>query len=109
MPAGPLAALHELGAGHHAPRAGEDERPRQIGRRVGEDVGRVGDLDAAQLGGDDVHIVVPHGSVGDDLELGELLELGADCAGGHDKVDVVAAELRGVKVTNTPNVLTDAT
>src|SRR3989449_2454350 len=28
---------------------------------------------------------------------------------GHDNVDVVAAELRGVKVTNTPDVLTDAT
>src|SRR4029077_16547654 len=32
----------------------------------------------------------------------------ANCAVGHDNVDVVAAEMRGVKVTNTPDVLTDA-
>ena len=33
----------------------------------------------------------------------------ATCGVGHDNVDVVAAEMRGVKVTNTPDVLTDAT
>ena len=33
----------------------------------------------------------------------------ANCAVGYDNVDVVAAELRGVQVTNTPDVLTDAT
>ncbi|HEX9704216.1 MAG TPA: D-glycerate dehydrogenase [Gemmatimonadales bacterium] len=37
------------------------------------------------------------------------LRLVASCAAGHDNVDVVAAELRGVVVTNTPDVLTDAT
>jgi len=37
------------------------------------------------------------------------LRLVANCAAGHDNVDVVAAELRGVVVTNTPDVLTDAT
>src|SRR2546426_9207094 len=37
------------------------------------------------------------------------LKIVANCAVGHDNVDVVAAELRGVKVTNTPDVLTDAT
>jgi glyoxylate reductase len=37
------------------------------------------------------------------------LRIVANCAVGHDNVDVVAAEMRGVKVTNTPDVLTDAT
>jgi glyoxylate reductase len=37
------------------------------------------------------------------------LRIVANCAVGHDNVDVVAAELRGITVTNTPNVLTDAT
>lgn len=37
------------------------------------------------------------------------LKVIATCAVGHDNVDVVAAEMRGVKVTNTPDVLTDAT
>ena len=38
-----------------------------------------------------------------------LLKIVANCAAGYDNVDVVAAELRGVIVTNTPDVLTDAT
>ena len=37
------------------------------------------------------------------------LKIVANCAVGHDNVDVVAAELRGVTVTNTPDALTDAT
>ena len=37
------------------------------------------------------------------------LRIVANCAVGHDNVDLVAAELRGVTVTNTPDVLTDAT
>src|SRR3989454_732787 len=37
------------------------------------------------------------------------LKIVANCAAGHDNVDVVAAELRGIKVTNTPDALVDAT
>ena len=37
------------------------------------------------------------------------LKIVANCAVGYDNVDVVAAELHGVQVTNTPEVLTDAT
>lgn len=37
------------------------------------------------------------------------LKIVANCAVGHDNVDVVAAEMRGVTVTNTPDALTDAT
>jgi len=37
------------------------------------------------------------------------LKIVANCAAGHDNVDVVAAELRGITVTNTPDALIDAT
>src|SRR5207249_4198667 len=46
---------------------------------------------------------------GTELKYLPKLKIVANCAVGHDNVDVVAAELRGVKVTNTPDVLTDAT
>src|SRR5881394_686737 len=44
-------------------------------------------------------------------ELKQLpnLRIVANCAVGYDNVDVVAAEMRKVIVTNTPDVLTDAT
>jgi len=37
------------------------------------------------------------------------LKIVANCAVGHDNVDVVAAELRGIAVTHTPDVASDAT
>ncbi|HYK83152.1 MAG TPA: D-glycerate dehydrogenase [Gemmatimonadales bacterium] len=46
---------------------------------------------------------------GTELKHLPKLKLIANCAAGHDNVDVVAAQLRGVHVTNTPDVLTDAT
>ncbi len=46
---------------------------------------------------------------GTELKRLPRLQVVANCAVGHDNVDVVAAEMRGVKVTNTPDVLTDAT
>jgi glyoxylate reductase len=46
---------------------------------------------------------------GTELKHLPKLKVIATCGVGHDNVDVVAAEMRGVKVTNTPDVLTDAT
>ena len=46
---------------------------------------------------------------GSELKRLPKLKIVANCAVGHDNVDVVAAELRGITVTNTPDVLTDAT
>ncbi len=46
---------------------------------------------------------------GTELKQLPQLRIIANCAVGHDNVDVVAAEMRGVTVTNTPDVLTDAT
>ncbi len=37
------------------------------------------------------------------------LKIVATCAAGHENVDLVAAELRGITVTHTPDVLTEAT
>jgi len=46
---------------------------------------------------------------GTELKRLPNLKIVANCAVGHDNVDVVAAEMRRVTVTNTPDVLTDAT
>jgi glyoxylate reductase len=46
---------------------------------------------------------------GTELKHLPKLRVIATCGVGHDNVDVVAAEMRGVKVTDTPDVLTDAT
>lgn len=67
--------------------------------------------DAPTPAGDFVAIVpLPNRWIGG-TELKALPELRivATCAVGHDHVDVVAAQLRGVLVTDTPDVLTEAT
>ena len=46
---------------------------------------------------------------GTELKHLPKLRIIANCAVGYDNVDVVAAEMRKVFVTNTPDVLTDAT
>ena len=46
---------------------------------------------------------------GTELKRLPNLKIVANCAAGHDNVDVVAAEMRRVTVTHTPDVLTDAT
>lgn len=46
---------------------------------------------------------------GTELKILPKLRIVANCAVGYNNVDLVAAEMRGVPVTNTPGVLTDAT
>ena len=46
---------------------------------------------------------------GTELKHLPQLRIIANCAAGYNNVDVVAAEMRKVTVTNTPDVLTDAT
>ena len=46
---------------------------------------------------------------GTELKRLPNLKIVANCAAGHDNVDVVAAEMRRVTVTHTADVLTDAT
>jgi glyoxylate reductase len=43
------------------------------------------------------------------LERAPQLRVIANCAVGHDNVDLAAATARGIAVTNTPDVLTEAT
>jgi glyoxylate reductase len=43
------------------------------------------------------------------VEAGEALKIIANVAVGYNNVDVAAAQARGIVVTNTPDVLTDAT
>ena len=45
----------------------------------------------------------------DVLDSGEALEIVANVAVGYDNVDVAYARSRGIEVTNTPDVLTEAT
>jgi len=61
--------------------------------------------------GDDVAIVplLTRWVGGTELKNLPRLKIVANCAAGFDNVDLVAAELRQVIVTNTPDVLTDAT
>src|SRR5207302_1448807 len=49
---------------------GHQQREGEIGGGLGEDVGRVGDDDAASGGGGDVDVVVADGDVRDDLQVG---------------------------------------
>jgi glyoxylate reductase len=59
------------------------------------------------------HALVPDPSVPVDDQLldacGEGLRIVANFAVGHDNVDLAACERRGIVVTNTPGVLTEAT
>jgi glyoxylate reductase len=83
-------------------------------------------LEPAQLEGLDVTWLPADGSVpkgnwvaivpllsrwvgGTELKVLPKLRIIANCAVGYNNVDVVAAEMRQVIVTNTPDVLTDAT
>src|SRR6266571_1291538 len=46
---------------------------------------------------------------GTELKRLPQLKVIANCAAGHDNVDLVAAELHGVVVTDTPDIVTEAT
>ena len=76
-------------------------------------VGRPGAWDEEarlHLPGADALVPTPRERVtGDLLDLAPRLRVVANCAVGTDNVDLEACRRRGVVVTNTPGVLTDAT
>ena len=73
---------HEPVALTDAARRGEDECPRELRGRVGEHVGSVGDDHTARGRGGNVDVVVAHGKVRDDPEIGRSVEeLGVDPLG----------------------------
>ncbi len=67
-PALPLAAPHQPLAFRQPPRDRQNQRPREIGHRLGEHVRRVGDDDRRATRVRDVDVVVADGDVGDDLQ-----------------------------------------
>src|SRR6266704_2124846 len=76
VPAGPLAAPHEIDAFDEPTGQGEDQRPRQVGGRFREHAGSVGDENPTHLGGHEIDIVVTDGAVRDDPKSGHVFEFG---------------------------------
>ena len=74
LPALPLARAREVVGLDDAPGGRHQERPREVGGGLGEDVGRVGHDDAAAPGGRDVDVVVADRDVRHDLEGGRRRE-----------------------------------
>ena len=69
-PAGPvLVAGQNVGAFGEPPRHREDQRHRHVGGVFGQHARRIGDGDAALIGGGDVDIVDAVAEIGDQLEL----------------------------------------
>jgi hypothetical protein len=64
-----LPGAQEMLALGHAPRRGHEQRKAEVGRGLGQHVGRVGAQHAGGGHGIHVEIVVAHGHVGDDPEL----------------------------------------
>src|SRR3989449_3931224 len=88
MPAGPPPAAHQLHAFEQPAGGREDQRPGEIGRRLGENAGRVGDEHFADLGRDEIDVVVADRAIRDDAKVREILELcPAHPSGqqGHDR------------------------
>jgi glyoxylate reductase len=96
LPEPALAALHESGADVWVSR-----EPRALS---------TDELHAAVRGADGV-VTMLHDRVDDAFldAAGEQLRVVANVAVGYDNIDVDAARSRGVTITNTPGVLTDAT
>ena len=96
LPEPALAALRESGA---------DVRVSEEDRALAPE-----ELHAAVRGADAV-VVMLHDRVDDAFldAAGEQLRVVANVAVGYDNVDVEAVRRRGVRFTNTPGVLTDAT
>ncbi|HLU66975.1 MAG TPA: D-glycerate dehydrogenase [Kofleriaceae bacterium] len=84
--------------------------PQEITLRVPEDGSFPRAALLAELAGADALISLLDVRVDDELlAAAPRLRIVANCAVGYDNVDVPAATRRGVVVTNTPDVLTDAT
>jgi hypothetical protein len=67
-PALPSAAAHEAVALRHAPRDVHDQRPGQVGSRLGEDIRRVGNDNASRARGVHIDVVEADCDVGDHFE-----------------------------------------
>ena len=90
-----LAAPHEAVAFGDAAQEREHQRERELRRRAGEDVRRVGDDDAAAPRRLEVDVVHPDGVVGDDPQLRPgRLEIGVVDRHREHRHDAVRADRR---------------
>src|SRR5688572_16394180 len=95
-PALPLPRADQPLALAEPARGGEDQREREVGGRLGQDVGRVGDRDAERGRGGDVDVVGPDRGVGDDPEpRGAVEHLGRDRVARQADQRVGARDRRG--------------
>ena len=78
-------------AGHDFSRNREQQREREIGRRVGQHAGRVRHHDAAARGGRDVDVVVTDGNVRNDFQPRAAREQRVVDAVGEQRNDRVGA------------------
>ena len=82
LPRAPAPGADVGGGLGEAARGGEEEREGQVGRRVGEHVGRDADGDPARGGGLEVDVVGPDGEVRDRAQArGAVQQLGVDAVG----------------------------
>ena len=88
-PAFPRAAADNALAFSKPARDGENQRPGEVGNRLGQHVGRVGDDDTARRRVSDVDVVEADRNIGDDLQLRRGVDHRAiDCVGQqrHERI-----------------------
>ena len=78
-----IAGLDDVGALHHPPGRGQNEAHGEVGAVFGEHARRIGDDNAARMGGGHVDVVDADTEVGEELELvaGAGDDLGIDSVG----------------------------
>ena len=99
-PSLPVAASQQALAFRQPPRDGQNQRPREVGDRLGQHIGRMSDEHATRLRILDIDVVVPDGDVRHDLQIRCGIDHAAvDRVGqqGDDRVLVgdTRAKLRG--------------
>ena len=98
-PPGPGAGAHVPFPLPGAPGDHQHQHDRVVGGVVGEDVGRVGDDQAAPFGRGDVDVIEPHAEVGQDPrpQRLHLQHLGGESV-GHGRQQGVGARERGLQL-----------
>jgi glyoxylate reductase len=96
----PIPSAAQARLGQACPRVTINPHDRKLSR---------GELAAGLRGCDGVITFLTDSIDAEIIEGAESLRVIANCAVGFDNIDVAAATRRGIIVTNTPDVLTDAT
>mmetsp|Transcript_10626 Transcript_10626/g.43521 ORF Transcript_10626/g.43521 Transcript_10626/m.43521 type:complete len:307 (+) Transcript_10626:465-1385(+) len=92
-PARPAAVSQQPLALGHAPGRGHQQRKAEVGRGLGQHIGRVGDKHTTRAAGGHVDVVVAHRHRADGAQLGAgVQQLGADALGAGDEDPGLAAQ-----------------